>query len=277
MLEFPEKLFPGNPRGMRFNYGVLENPKWGDFCKAKDEALLALSGTQIGATLIGEIERSKWLVEVLYGKERNAAGLAKLASADEACYLEVTDEKQLQKTLQKLLRDPVHSKSPEVANARRKLAAAKIVIPNAPIAEIEVPPLNLTLLERGKVAYWIMDHLTPGPGAAAWVSWQHDVTDLSSVFAKDAALPGWAKRPPWVALAHELIHAWRMVSGRVVFHPTLDEYHEEAMTVGLPPYDRCPLTENRFREAGKEPRRSFYGPSTEAKSTKAALKHPAVV
>lgn len=275
MLVFPEKYFPGDPRGMRFDFDVSAKPGWGDFFDAKELALRFIRGTALGEKLLGEIEESKFLVEVLYGKKRNSAGLAKLASANEACYLEVSDEKQLQKTLQKLLRDPVLSKLPSVANAKRKLAAAKIIIPNAPIAEIEVPPLKLSLLERGKVAYWIMEHLTPGPGTDAWVSWQHDVTDLSATFAKDA--PGWAKRPPWVALAHELIHAWRMVSGRVVFHPTLEEYYEEAMTVGLPPYDRCPLTENRFREAAKEPRRSFYGPSTEAKSAKAALKHPAVV
>jgi Effector protein len=277
MLAFPEKYLPGEPTGERWAYGVFPKPDWKEFCAGKEQALLFMRGTQLGARLLGDIEESKLTVEVMYGKKSNSAGLTNPAHADKACYLEVTDEKQLQKTLQKLLRDPVLSQSPSVANAKRKLAAANIVIPHAPIAEIEVPPLNLTLLQRGKVAYWIMEHLTPGPGADAWVSWQHDMTDLSSAFAKDAVLPGWAKRPPWVALAHELIHAWRKVSGRVVFHPTLEEYYEEAMTVGLPPYDRCPLTENRFREAAKEPRRGFYGPSTEAKSAKAALKHPAIV
>src|SRR5262245_39756208 len=47
-------------------------------------------------------------------------------------------------------------------------------------------------------------------------------------------------RPMWAALAHELIHAWRNVTGRVCF--ARDQTGDENMTVGLPiprlqPYD----------------------------------------
>jgi len=47
-----------------------------------------------------------------------------------------------------------------------------------------------------------------------------------------------------VALGHELIHAWRVLAGRVLYRYG---WEEEAMTVGLPPYSNMKYTENRLR------------------------------
>jgi hypothetical protein len=54
----------------------------------------------------------------------------------------------------------------------------------------------------------------------------------------------WTHRPPTVALGHELIHAWRAMTGMVLFDYG---WEEEAMTVGLPPFSFMEYTENRLR------------------------------
>ena len=72
MLVFPEKYFPGDPRGMRFDFDVSDKPGWGEFFDAKELALRFIRGTVLGEKLLGEIEASELLVEVLYGKKRNS-------------------------------------------------------------------------------------------------------------------------------------------------------------------------------------------------------------
>jgi Effector protein len=128
-------------------------------------------------------------------------------------------------------------------------------------------------LQNGLVAYHVMEHLTPGPGADAVAVWDPDCTDAGLVLGPDARA-AWMQRPSWIALAHEMIHAWRIATGRCVFYPDprIEEYYEEAMTVGLPPYERCSYTENRFRQAGGEAPRTFYGPSTRVLTEAAAAK-----
>jgi hypothetical protein len=132
-------------------------------------------------------------------------------------------------------------------------------------------------LQHGLIGYHIMDELTPGPGTSAFVVWNPAVTDVSDRVDADKQAP-WMKRPAWIALAHELIHAWRFVTGRCVFWPMIrgEDYYEEAMTVGLPPYDACKFTENRFRQSKGLALRAFYGPSSQTQSVRAQAKHGSV-
>jgi Effector protein len=140
----------------------------------------------------------------------------------------------------------------------------------------EVPEAvgSIEFLQRGLVAYHIMDHLTPGPGTGAWVVWD-PLLDRVHTDLPAERRAAWMDRPPWIALAHELIHGWRLVTGRCVFRPGrgIENYYEEAMTVGLPPYDQCRFTENRLRHFKALPLRNFYGESTLNQSSRAALKH----
>jgi hypothetical protein len=46
----------------------------------------------------------------------------------------------------------------------------------------------------------------------------------------------------------------------------IEEYYEEAITVGLPPYDGCKFTENRFRNLSGAAPRTFYGSGQESSS-----------
>jgi hypothetical protein len=129
-------------------------------------------------------------------------------------------------------------------------------------------------LRNGLVGYHIMSHLTQGPGTQAIVVWDPQQEDPGAGLdsSKRAA---WMTRPSWIALVHELIHGWRLVSGRCVFRPdnNIEEYYEEAMTVGLPPYDGCKFTENKFRMFGGEAVRMFYGEQTRVLSEVAQKKH----
>ena len=105
-------------------------------------------------------------------------------------------------------------------------------------------------LQNGLIGYHIMSHLTPGPGTEALVAW-HPERDDAGADLDPSKRAAWMTRPSWIALVHELIHGWRLVTGQCVFRPDqyIEEYYEEAMTVGLPPYDGCRFTENKFRMA----------------------------
>jgi hypothetical protein len=128
-------------------------------------------------------------------------------------------------------------------------------------------------LQCGLIGYHIMDHLTPGPGTGAWVVWDPDSKSVCTDLP-DEKRAAWMDRPPWIALAHELIHGWRLVTGRCVFKPgPIEDYHEEAMTVGLPPYDQCRFTENRLRHLKGLPLRTYYAEKTQNQSNRPASKH----
>lgn len=76
----------------------------------------------------------------------------------------------------------------------------------------------------------------PGVGSASGVAWN------SNIFA----IPGQGPRPPFVGLAHELIHAWHNALGT----KKQDYDDEEAFTVGLGPYmvpGPNSITENMIR------------------------------
>jgi hypothetical protein len=66
-----------------------------------------------------------------------------------------------------------------------------------------------------------------------------------------------------VMLGHELIHAWRMMTGRRI---VARGWEEEMMTVGLGPGADLPFTENKLRSEAGHPLRTSYNlsPSTAA-------------
>lgn len=132
-------------------------------------------------------------------------------------------------------------------------------------------------LQNGFIGYHIMSYLTPGSGADAFVIWDPEMAD-SGADLEESKRAKRMVRPSWIALVHELIHGWRYVTGQRVFRPDamIEEYYEEAMTVGLPPYDGCKFTENRFRMSSGEPLRTFYGESTRVISEAAQKKHKSV-
>jgi len=114
---------------------------------------------------------------------------------------------------------------------------------------------ELEQMEKGKRAIppsvdarlrsYLYAFLLPGEGCSCWVKFNHLRDNLSPDHKKYLpATHTWQNRPPTIALGHELIHAWRSMTGMVLF-----EYgwEEEAMTVGLPPFSFMEYTENKLR------------------------------
>lgn len=243
---------------------------------AFNEAIKTIGSSSLGSTLIHEIEERENVVEIWpAGPLVDSTCYVAENLAGQCCYKEVLSDAELCKKLKELL-------DVEGADAGKTYERALTKFTSLTEATCfwkkedgwTVPQPKMNALTRGKVAYYLRDHLTPGPGASkVTVLWNIAVVDLGVEGAK------WSKRPIWLSLAHELIHAWRWTTGRAVFDPRDKEgkayngYHEEAMTVGLPPYDGMDFTENKFRTLGALEKRDWYGPTTMKKTEKAIVKH----
>jgi hypothetical protein len=73
-----------------------------------------------------------------------------------------------------------------------------------------------------------------------------------------------AHTPDYIQLGHELIHAWRMMTGRRIVGG--NSWEEEAMTVGLAPFAGLRFTENALRRDARLPARLKYGGMVAASS-----------
>lgn len=118
-------------------------------------------------------------------------------------------------------------------------------ISTSELKEAEAGKKNLPKRADEKLRVYLYDFLTSGGGDDCYVVFNHVKNNLNPSHKR--FLPeshDWKNRPPGIALGHELIHAWRVAAGRVLFDYG---WEEEAMTVGLPPFSNMPLTENRIR------------------------------
>ena len=92
---------------------------------------------------------------------------------------------------------------------------------------------------------YLYDFLKPGPGTDCHIGFNHVRLSISEEHKRHLPASEYYKnRPVPVALAHELVHAWRVMVGRKLYSRG---WEEEAMTVGLPPFSNMKYTENRFR------------------------------
>jgi hypothetical protein len=242
-----------------------------------NEAVKTIASHGLGARLIHEIEaRDKNLVEIWpAGASVESTCQVEASLAEACCYQEVLSDAALCSKLKELLDAKGADGAKTYERALKKftsLTKAQCIWKKEEGWSVPQPAMDA--LTRGKIAYYLREHLTPGPGAPkVTVLWNIMTEDLG---LKDAV---WSKRPAWLSLAHELIHAWRWTTGQAVFDPREKEgkayngYHEEAMTVGLPPYDGGEFTENRFRNLGALAPRGWYGPTTQGKSEAAIKKH----
>ena len=63
---------------------------------------------------------------------------------------------------------------------------------------------------------------------------------------------------PFLALAHEMIHALHCLNGERIPKTGSTELHEEYFTVGIKGYEGEPITENKIRKEHKIPKRENY-------------------
>lgn len=106
----------------------------------------------------------------------------------------------------------------------------------------------------------------PGAGSNSTVNYNPDRTSLGTA--------DWETRPPAIGLAHELVHAQHASAGTIDTKredndhkpdpsdptKTAQEMKEEVRTVGIPPHDAEPYSENRIRDewTPKQPPRPYY-------------------
>jgi hypothetical protein len=94
--------------------------------------------------------------------------------------------------------------------------------------------------------------ITPGVGSVTAIKYNPNMIDTPD-----------GKRPSWVALAHELIHAYYNLKGKALPSGKVQNVYglveqEEMATVGLGGYGRS-VTENKIRAEAHLPTRTTYG------------------
>lgn len=124
----------------------------------------------------------------------------------------------------------------------RQFVAGLIGVPVGWMAEYEAGERAMGDNEYYRLCLYLYDHLTPGSGADTQVR----------IVVTQEKLPD---EPLEVLIWHELVHAWRLMTGRRVFE---NGWEEEAMTTGLPPFSNMLYTENRFRLEAGLPMRDSY-------------------
>ncbi len=101
--------------------------------------------------------------------------------------------------------------------------------------------------DKGSVTNTMSDAkcCTPGEGAACAIKWD----------PKNKKTPD-GSRPPFIALAHELIHCYHNLRGNSLMQKSKE--NDEAKTVGLAGYEGEPISENRIRREHGIAYRSQY-------------------
>jgi hypothetical protein len=100
-----------------------------------------------------------------------------------------------------------------------------------------------------------------GPGTDCYIRWdpEHELVGSKKEYDFSQKENEWRTRPPWIGLAHELVHAWRFVMGSGIFPEKGDRIKDELLTTGLSPYPNAKYSENTIRAAAKQPLRLAYG------------------
>ena len=241
------------------NVEPIKGNKAKQFIDSTRDWLDALKRTPTGARLLAEIDGSGHTVEIYRTwdiTEGNYQGgddpdLAMVEHLDTS-YSDGTTE--LQDVLDRASEDTSHrSKLKKFLHIGK--SKPRFLKRDAIARLVGITPSDLTAMEKGKKAIppliearlksYLYHFLTPGDGCSCHVVFNHLRDNLSEKHRRYLPMShNWEHRPPGIALGHELIHAWRVVTGMVLF-----EYgwEEEAMTVGLPPFSFMEFTENRLR------------------------------
>jgi Effector protein len=104
-----------------------------------------------------------------------------------------------------------------------------------------------------KLCLYLHDWLETGKGVNTVVA--YSASYQTACCESRAKLDHEAGSVPYIILGHELIHAWRRMTGRRIFEGGTGEEH---MTTGLPPYTNMKFTENKLRVLGNLAVRDHY-------------------
>ena len=124
--------------------------------------------------------------------------------------------------------------------------------------------------ELWRLIWLLRPYIEPGNGAEATIKIARSIGEeagLSGVRRHWRSLWGSLKfEEGHVVVFHELIHALRLMQGRRVVDRG---WEEEAMTIGLPPFQKEEITENKCRQACHLPIAQKHGDATVSSQTAA--------
>lgn len=237
----------------------LPDGKADEFVAATRASLDAIRRTPMGAQLLTEIGNSGRVISIYRAWDIDTGNSADREDVIDSMVVPLDWEHDDGRTELGVVLDRACHDTSGRSKVKRLLgigqARPRFVDRDALARLVHVSPRELKAMESGsrlidpstdaRLKAYLYDFLTPGKGSNGHVCFNHVKLNLSQ--GHELFLPSyrnWRDRPLPVALAHELVHAWRIATGRVLF-----EYgwEEEAMTVGLPPFSTMKFTENRFR------------------------------
>jgi hypothetical protein len=128
------------------------------------------------------------------------------------------------------------------------------------LARMEAGKLDIDDDTYYRLAFSLYEFLTPGSGINTVIRYVVDITAFDKKKADVAPM----------VLGHELIHAWRMMTGRRVVP---NGWEEEAMTTGIPPFTTLHFTENKLRMQCGMPLRPHYNTDPNYNSKYMAVQH----
>lgn len=239
--------------------GALSSKSRKAFHDATRSWLDAIKKTACGAQLISEIDNSKRVVTIYRTWTKDEGNCAIPMDSQKGMVADFDDvwstgETELARILSHACKDISGRNKVEkffkIGKARHRFisvdALGRLVgVSGKDLKAMADGKKQIPQFVDEKLRVYLYDFLTPGDGCSCAIEFNFERDNLSPEHKK--YLPqshNWKNRPPGIALAHELIHAWRCMVGRVLF---TYGWEEEAMTVGLPPFTFMPFTENHVR------------------------------
>lgn len=247
-----------------------------------------IEGKAVGAQLLQELHTNPHEIHIHYKKQGNAAkcppaGWYELRWAYNNCQANSAEPpnprdervskpgmfwfKTFGDELTKALQDYDGGKKSLVKNLlAATLYSWKGTAHPSPLYDLSVAQTERKKHVEGKVDDWLSGRVLPS----------FDQADLLLQVMEPCLKPGdgqraivwydpeWdTGRPPVAGLFHELVHAYYTVKGRQLgVEDSSEEYrggrHFELMSVGLPPFNTRPYSENKFRQALPWPDRTEY-------------------
>jgi hypothetical protein len=215
-------------------------------------AIEEIEANQVGGQLLKEIRKAERSVTVRRANDGENMTWTESPNPRQLHYCALNDVEELNRVFSEA------SKNGARVREIVKSSGAKVTWKSTNSTDVSVSEVDLSPIAGWKLLIELEKYncLKTGGGMNCFVRW-----DPKSELATDkGAKPEfkWQTRPPWIALAHELIHAWRYVTGRMIF-PESENISDERLTTGLAPYPWGKYTENGVRYYAGQVMRTSYG------------------